>query len=218
MRAWWNRLAALFRKSKLDRDFDEELAAHIDLAAEDFQRQGHSPQEARRRARMKLGGVGAVKELHRDTRGMAWLEGAWADIRYAMRGFRNNPGFTVIAVGTLAIGIGVNVAVFTVADALLFKGFPLVEENDRLACLSSYVGCCVSYPDYQDWRAQASSFEDMALTHGIQLRMEGQRWISGANGPTDHRAWILRNIGRDAGCRARFQQHRHGIQSAGGDR
>jgi predicted permease len=77
-----------------------------------------------------------------------------------------NPGFTAAAVAMLALGIGVNATVFTVTDAVLFKGFPLVPRNDRLLYISNG-GCCISYPDFEDIRAQAKSFEGMGITHGI---------------------------------------------------
>src|SRR5512146_1236281 len=86
------------------------------------------------------------------------------DVRYALRMFRRTPGFTAVAVTMLAIGIGLNSAVFTVANAILFKGFPLVQRNDRLVYLDTLTdgrGCCVSYPDFEAWRAQATSFDGM---------------------------------------------------------
>ncbi len=89
------------------------------------------------------------------------------DLRQAWRGLQSSPGFTLTAVLTLAIGIGLNAAVFTIVDAVLFKGFPLVRDNDRLVYITSADGCCVSYPDFEEWREQAKSFDGMAITHGI---------------------------------------------------
>jgi predicted permease len=89
------------------------------------------------------------------------------DFMYAFRALRKSPGFTVVAIAILAIGIGVNAAVFTVAKAALFAGFPMVAHNDRILYLSSGRGCCVSYPDFMDWRAQARSFQGMAIVHGV---------------------------------------------------
>ncbi len=89
-----------------------------------------------------------------------------AEIRLSFRTLASNPGFTAVAVATLALGIGVNAAVFTVTNAVLFKGFPLVQGNDRLLYISNG-GCCISYPDYEDIRAQAKSFDGMGVTHGI---------------------------------------------------
>ena len=96
---------------------------------------------------------------------MSWLD----DVRISFRTLIKNPGFTAVAVATLAIGIGVNAAVFTVTNAVLFKGFSYIERNDRILYMSSYEGCCLSYPDFLDWRAQAKSFEGMGIVHGIQV-------------------------------------------------
>jgi putative ABC transport system permease protein len=94
---------------------------------------------------------------------MDWL----GDIRLSFRTLIRNPGFAAVAVAMLAVGIGVNATVFTVANAVLFKGFPLVERNDRILYISGPYACCVSYPDFEDWRAQATSFEGMAVVHGV---------------------------------------------------
>lgn len=93
--------------------------------------------EARRLALLKLGGIEPSKELHREERGLPWLDDVVQDIRLALRGFRRSPGFAMIAIGTLAIGIGMNAGVFTVTNAALFKGFPLVKENERIVYISS---------------------------------------------------------------------------------
>jgi putative ABC transport system permease protein len=91
-----------------------------------------------------------------------------SDLRLSYRTLVKNPGFTAVAVATLALGIGVNATVFTVTNAVLFKGFPLVEGNDRLVYITpKESNCCVSYADFLDYRAQAKSFERMAIVHGI---------------------------------------------------
>ncbi len=91
-----------------------------------------------------------------------------SDVRLSFRTLVKNPGFTAVAVATLALGIGVNATVFTVTNAVLFKGFPLVERNDRLLYITpKESNCCVSYPDFLDYRAQARSFEEMAIVHGV---------------------------------------------------
>jgi putative ABC transport system permease protein len=90
------------------------------------------------------------------------------DIRFGLRSLVKNPGFTAVAIAMLAIGIGVNAAVFTVTNAVLFKGFPLVKENDRILYISPKgYNCCPSYPDFLDYRAQAKSFRGMAVVHGV---------------------------------------------------
>jgi putative ABC transport system permease protein len=91
-----------------------------------------------------------------------------ADLRLSCRALIQNPGFTLVAVTMLALGIGVNATVFTVTNAVLFKGFPLVQGNNRLVYITPKgSNCCVSYPDFLDWRAQAKSFEGMAIVHGV---------------------------------------------------
>src|SRR3989442_11128265 len=102
-----------------------------------------------------------------------WLDSLAQDVRYACRGMRRSPGFTMVAVMTLALGIAVNATVFTVTNAMLFKGFPYVDPNNRLLYIDSRKGtaCCVSFPDFEDWRAQAKSFEGMALVSNGGLRM-----------------------------------------------
>lgn len=100
-------------------------------------------------------------------RGFAWIDEWRRDVTLALRVLRAHPAFTLVAVLTLGVGIGANTIVFSVTNAVLFKGFPLVAANDRLVYMTSGQGCCVSYPDYEDWRAQAKSFSGMALTHGM---------------------------------------------------
>jgi len=101
-----------------------------------------------------------------------WFESLLHDIRHACRGMRRSPGFTAITVMTLAIGIGINAAVFTVARASLFKGFPLVKNGDRIVYLTTNRNA-VRYPDFLDWRAQAASFEGIALVRGVFTTLSG---------------------------------------------
>jgi len=95
-----------------------------------------------------------------------WLESIAQDVRYAVRSMVRDRAATIVAVATLAVAIGVNAAVFTVTNAVLFKGFAGVLRNDRLLYISDG-GCCVAYPDFEDYRAQAKSFQSMAIVHGI---------------------------------------------------
>ena len=134
---------------------------YLELLADEHVRRGMSGREARAAARREFGGVDQVKETYRDQRGLRLIESVIEDARLALRTLRRSPGFTAVAVTMLAVGIGVNAAVFTVTNATLFKGFPLVRANDRLVYMTMSRGCCVSYPDFEDWRAQATSFEGM---------------------------------------------------------
>jgi putative ABC transport system permease protein len=168
---------SFFRKQKLDLELDEELAAHIELATEEHIRQGMGLPEARRLARIKLGGIDPMKELHRDSRGLPWLDGIIQDIQHSVRGLRHSPGFALTAIATLAIGIGVNTAVFTVTNAVLLKGFRLIDRNDRILYIHSqqngqYSG--VSYSDFQDWRTEAKSFEGLGTVADLRITLNDE--------------------------------------------
>jgi predicted permease len=108
------------------------------------------------------------------SRPLRWLDGTAQDIRYSLRALKRSPGYTLTAVAMLALGIGVNTIVFTIAYSVLFRGFPLVERNDRLVYISMYTNSGASYADFEDWRSQAESFESMALTHGVRQAYSDQ--------------------------------------------
>jgi predicted permease len=101
-------------------------------------------------------------------RPVQWLDSLAQDVRYGLRTMRRSPATTAVAIATLAIGIGINATVFTVTNAVLFKGFAGVVRNDRLVYISDG-GCCVAYADFLDYRDQATSFQGMAIVHGVSF-------------------------------------------------
>ncbi len=166
IRAGLARLGGLFNRDSRDRELSEELASHVALHIEDNLRSGMTPEEAWRAARIRLGGVESVKETVREQRGFPVIDSFLRDIRYSLRGLRRDRAFTLTAIVTLALAIGLNVTVFEVMNTMLFRGFPLVERNDRLVYIQEqYPGGTgnIGYLDFEDWRAQAHSFEGMAF-------------------------------------------------------
>lgn len=129
-------MEGLIHREPRDREFEEELASHIELAAEDYRRAGMRPEEARRAARIRVGGIESVKENVRAQRGFPGIETFLRDLRYAGRFLRRNPGFAALAILILAFGIGANTAVFSVVNAVLLKPLPYRDPN-RIVTLTN---------------------------------------------------------------------------------
>jgi predicted permease len=138
LRAWWSRVAGFISPDRGEREFDAELRSHLDLHIDDNLRAGMAPDEARRRALAKLGSIVSAKEAHRDRRGMPALDALLQDVRYALRGLARNRGFAAAAILTLAIGIGVNSAIFSVVNGVLFASLPYAKPAQLITIWTSH--------------------------------------------------------------------------------
>jgi predicted permease len=185
LRALAVRLAGLFSQKKRDRELARELESHLEMHTEDNLRAGLTPEEARRQALIKLGGVLPTQENYRRQRGIPLIETLLRDLRYGLRRLTRNPGFTLIAVLSLALGIGANTAIFSLINTAVLRPLP-VERPEQIVSLSNVAGNRMSpvfsYPNYKDFRDRndlfagllAYRFAPLSLSHdGVNERLWG---------------------------------------------
>ena len=172
LRALFVRMRSQLRRDRLDRDLASELESHLAHHIDDNIRAGMTPDEARRHALAQLGGVTQVQERHRDARGIAMIDRLTNDVRYALRGLIRSPGFTAVAVLSLAFGIGANAAIFSALNGLFFKPFP-VDRPDRLVAIARAPGFPAnSYPDYRDIRDRNTVLAGAAALRFSPMNLE----------------------------------------------
>jgi macrolide transport system ATP-binding/permease protein len=162
-RSW---LRATLRRSRMEREMDAEMRFHMEAYAEDLVRGGAQREEAMRRARLEFGGIERYKEEGREARGVRLLEDLVVDLRYGARTLRKNPGFTCVAVLTLALGVAVNTAVFTAFDVLVLRPRPVKDPDSLAAVFRTTPGKAhgrFSYPDYIYYRDHNKSFSEFTL-------------------------------------------------------
>jgi predicted permease len=180
LRSWIWRLGGLFHKGRRDLDFAEELDSHLQLHIEDNVRAGLAPDEARRQAVIALGGVEQTKENYRDRRGLPFLEAAIQDVRFGLRLLRKNPGFTAVAVLTLALGIGANTAIFSVIENTLLHPVPWKDPDRILSLLEidsrgKVERQVVSPANFLDWRGLVAGevFDGVAAWNFVYVNLTG---------------------------------------------
>ncbi|HEV2349091.1 MAG TPA: ABC transporter permease [Terriglobia bacterium] len=175
-----SRFTALFRKRQLERELNDELRAHVEMATEENIRRGLSRDEARIAALREFGGMEQTKELYREQRGLVMLETFFQDVRYGVRMLRKNPGFAAVAIITLGLGIGVNTTIFSFVHGMLLRQPPVADPNRvMMLCGTNPKGgwmpemTPVSAPDYLDWRRQANSYSGMAAATFDSFTLSG---------------------------------------------
>ena len=171
MREFFWRLAAWWRRDALDRELANDMQAHLELLARDFEREGMTPADALAAARRKLGNPTRLREQSRDFAGFPAIDIVLRDLAYALRGLRRSPGFTITVVLTLALGIGANAAMFGVIDRLMFRPFPLMRDPgsvNRVYLQTTYQGrtnanTVFPYLRYLDLARATNSIEKLAV-------------------------------------------------------
>jgi len=177
IKSFASRIRGAVSPRQIDQDFRTELDAHLDLLIDDNIRRGMNLENARREARLRLGGVTQLTEINRELRGLPFFETLAQDLRFAVRTLRKNPGFTVIAVLTLALGIGANTAIFSVVYATLLKPLPYPHSEQLFNVFQqTQAGQATgfSYLNLEDLRRQSSAFSDLAAAQAHQLTLTGR--------------------------------------------
>jgi putative ABC transport system permease protein len=170
-------LRSWIRRRSREAEMRDELHFHIEQRTEDFVRGGVPPCEAKRRAHAEFGSITAQQSACRDALGLQFIDNLRADVRYVIRGLRRSPTFSLGTIAILAIAIGLNTAVITVINAAFFQGFRSVSRNDRILYIQSrkngrYSG--VSYPDFEDWRAETRSLIGLGTVADLKVILNGR--------------------------------------------
>ena len=174
----------LFHRKRADAELDAELRSYADLLADENQAHGLAPDAARRQAQIEFGGIEQVKENVRDIRAGHYIEMFFRDLRLAFRNVRKYPGFTLIVVISLALGIGANAAIFSLSDAILFRPLPvphadgIVTIDTAASKLTRYGGS--SWLDYLDIVARSKSFSSLCLYQNLSAGMNASASAPGA--------------------------------------
>jgi len=166
IRATFTRLLSVFRRRQLDADLDDEVRAHLELLAADYERRGMTSDEARHAARREFGGVQQMKEIYRDRSSLRWLEDAQRDVHHALRTLRRAPMFAGAAVLTMAVGLTAVVVIFAILNAFMLRPMP-VDRPAQLVSIGIGPDRHVSMPhglsfvDLQDYRQERATFVDL---------------------------------------------------------
>jgi predicted permease len=176
LRRFLKRLTNFVTRRRDDERLKEEIAEHIALQTDENLRAGLPLAEARRQALLKFGAVESMKEDYRAERGLLFLETLLQDIRFALRMLRKSPGFTAVAVLTLALGIGANTAIFSVVNGVLLNPLPYPHPNELVEVAEKdlpFPEMSISYPNFLDWVQQSHSFQSLAAYRQNDFSLTG---------------------------------------------
>jgi predicted permease len=169
MRAWFRRFGGLFAHDRREREISAELESHLDLHIDENIRAGMTPEEARRAAMLKLGGLTAATDAYRDQTTLPWIENLMLDLRFAVRQMRLNPGFAATVIAVLSLGICATAAIFAFVDAALVRPLPYKDPEHLVAVDGSsalFPRNNLSYFDYLDWKRLNSAFSSLDVYTG----------------------------------------------------
>ncbi len=166
----------LFGKRKQEEELAEELQNHLEMAATERVERGEASADAERAARREFGNVGLVQEVTRDVWGWGWLDRMMQDLRFGVRMLEKSPGFTAVAILTLALGIGANTALFSVVNGVLFNPLPYPQPEQLVTLHESkpnFEAGSISFPNFRDWRKENTTFSMMAISRGYSFSLTG---------------------------------------------
>jgi predicted permease len=174
----WSRVRGLVLARSLDEEFEREVSAHLAMSTDEHIRRGLAPDEARRAAVLELGGAMQIREEQHDRRGLPFVDTMLQDLRYGLRSLRKNPAYSLVAIATLAIGIGAGTAVFSVARAVLLRPLPYKDPSRLVRVfetnpLKNWARNIASPANYADWKRRNTVFTDMAAYEQFNFNGSG---------------------------------------------
>jgi putative ABC transport system permease protein len=176
VRSLARRLLALFRARRLEDELHGEVEAHLEMAERDGIAAGLSPADARLDARRRFGSIERMKEEHRDRRSVRWMDTLVRDFRYGLLLLKRDPGFALVAISVMAIGIGANTAMFSLMDAVLLKPLPYPRPERIVRVLEAPTPTSrngISTLDFVDWKRLSRSFEALSAVRGLNVALTG---------------------------------------------